>query len=143
MLSLTTSLFFAAMVGVSALTDVPDPKISHADYANPTLWLCRPDNKDNKCKVYLTATVIPGDGNISLERFIPAKSPKIDCFFIYPTVSLAPGYQSDFIPSAHKEIDDIRDQFALGRCVPSVRAHVSSGFEKPNQAEEQSITSIR
>lgn len=109
---LMASLLFAAMVSGNAQTGVPDPKIPHADYANPALWLCRPDLKDNKCKVDLTATVIPGDGKISVEKFVPAKDPKIDCFFVYPTVSLDPGYQSDFVPAAHEEIDDIRDQFA-------------------------------
>jgi len=109
---LTTSFFFAVMAGVSALAEVPDPTVPHADYANPALWLCRPDLKDNKCKADLTATVIPGNGKLTIEKFVPAKDPKIDCFFVYPTVSLDPGYQSDFIPGAHEEIDDIRDQFA-------------------------------
>ena len=109
---LIASLLFAAAVGESVPAQVPDSKIPHADYANRALWLCRPDLKDNKCKVDLTATVIPGDGKISIEKFVAAKDPKIDCFFVYPTVSLDSGYQSDFVPGAHEEIDDIRDQFA-------------------------------
>src|SRR6185437_14492850 len=32
-------------------------------------------------------------------------------FFVYPTVSFDPGYQSDFVPG-NEEINDIREQFA-------------------------------
>ena len=106
------SLFLLAMSSGRVLADVPDSKVPHADYANPALWLCRPDLKDNKCKVDLTATVIPGNGKLSIEKFVAAKDPKIDCFFVYPTVSMDPGYQSDFVPGEHEEIADIRDQFA-------------------------------
>jgi hypothetical protein len=99
-----------AMV-TSAAAQAPDPKIPHADYANPALWLCRPDLKDNRCKVDLNATVIAANGKTSIEKFVPAKDPKIDCFFVYPTVSMDPGWQSDFVPDK-MEWDDVKLQFA-------------------------------
>jgi hypothetical protein len=98
-------------VVTSAAAQAPDPKIPHADYANPALWLCRPDLKDNKCKVDLDATVIAANGKTTIEKFVPAKDPKVDCFFVYPTVSMDPGWQSDFVPD-HMEWDDIKLQFA-------------------------------
>ncbi len=98
-------------VTTSVQAQAPDPAVAHADYANPSLWLCRPDLRDNKCKVDLDATVIALNGKTTLEKFVPAKDPKIDCFFVYPTVSLDPGWQSDFVAD-HMEWDDIRLQFA-------------------------------
>lgn len=89
----------------------PDPTVPHADYADPALWLCRPDLKDNRCKVDLTATVVAPSGKQSVERFKPAKDPKVDCFFVYPTVSNDPGWISDFEANAD-EWDDIKLQFA-------------------------------
>ncbi len=101
----------ALTIATSAAAQAPDPTVAHADYANPALWLCRPDLKDNKCKVDLDATSIAASGKLTVEKFAPAKDPKIDCFFVYPTVSMDPGWQSDFVPD-HMEFDDIKLQFA-------------------------------
>lgn len=101
----------ATLFAPPALAQAPDPKIPHADYANPALWLCRPGLKDDKCKVALDATVIAPSGKTSVEKYVPAKDPKIDCFFVYPTVSKDPGYQSDFVAD-EMEWDDVKLQFA-------------------------------
>src|SRR5262245_35494474 len=45
-----------------AAQPLPDAKIAHADYANPSLWLCRPGVPGDKCKINLDATVIAPDG---------------------------------------------------------------------------------
>lgn len=101
-----------ALLGAhSAMAQAPDATVAHADYAQPALWLCRPDLADNRCKVDLTATVVAPGGRLSVERYVPAKDPKVDCFFIYPTVSNDPGWFSDFSPNAD-EWDDIKLQFA-------------------------------
>ncbi|MBO9544530.1 DUF3089 domain-containing protein [Caulobacter sp.] len=101
----------AVLHGGGALAWAPDPTVAHADYADPALWLCRPDLQDNRCKVDLDATVIAPSGKMTVERYAPAKDPKVDCFFIYPTVSNDPGWISDFEANAD-EWDDIRLQFA-------------------------------
>ncbi|MET3666553.1 DUF3089 domain-containing protein [Caulobacter sp. 1776] len=95
----------------AALARVPDPAVQHADYTDPALWLCRPDLADNRCEVDLDATVIAPSGRMTVERYVPAKDPKIDCFFVYPTVSNDPGWISDFEANAD-EWDNIRLQFA-------------------------------
>lgn len=87
------------------------PTIAHADYADPALWLCRPDLKADRCRVNIDATVIAADGSTRLERHVRAKAPPIDCFFVYPTVSRDPGWQSDFEPGP-EEVQDIKQQFA-------------------------------
>jgi hypothetical protein len=94
-----------------ALAQAPDPTVQHPDYADPALWLCRPDLQDNRCKVDLNATVIAPSGRMTIERHVPAKDPRIDCFFVYPTVSNDAGWLSDFSPDA-AEWDDIKVQFA-------------------------------
>ncbi len=100
-----------ALGAPAAMAQAPDPAAPHADYSNPKLWLCRPDLADNKCKVDLDATIVKPNGKTAVEKFKAAKYPKIDCFFVYPTVSLDPGWQSDFDVDK-MEIDDIRIQFA-------------------------------
>jgi hypothetical protein len=111
MRGMIASAILAAMASGVAGAQAPDPTVAHADYANSALWLCRPDLKDNKCKINLDATIIKANGKTSLEKFKAAKDPGIDCFFVYPTVSLDPGWQSDF-DADKMEIDDIKLQFA-------------------------------
>ena len=52
-----------------------------------TVWLCKPGLADNPCRASLTATVIEGDGSTRVERTRLARRPKVDCFYVYPTVS--------------------------------------------------------
>ncbi|MET0275145.1 MAG: DUF3089 domain-containing protein [Phenylobacterium sp.] len=106
-----TGLALALSLHGAAQAQAPDPKVAHADYADAALWLCRPDLAENRCKVDLDATVVAPSGRLSVERFVPAKAPKVDCFFVYPTVSNDPTWQSDFQPDA-MEFDDVRLQFA-------------------------------
>lgn len=105
------ALVLALALQAQAQAQAPDPTVGHADYANPALWLCRPDLKDNRCKVDLDATVIAANGKTTVEKFAPAKDPKIDCFFVYPTVSLDTGWQSDFAAD-RMEWDDVKLQLA-------------------------------
>ena len=87
------------------------PAAPKVDYSNSALWLCKPGLADDKCKINLDATIIKANGNTSVEKYRAAKDPKIDCFFVYPTVSLDTGWQSDF-EADKMEIDDIKLQFA-------------------------------
>ena len=52
-----------------------------------TVWLCKPGRAANPCARSLTTTVIEPDGSRTMERARPARKPKIDCFYVYPTVS--------------------------------------------------------
>jgi Protein of unknown function (DUF3089) len=66
--------------------------------AHPTVWLCRPGMADNPCEGGLDATVIADDGKQSVEPFQPAKDPKIDCFYVYPTLSQAKSVNAPLAP---------------------------------------------
>ncbi len=56
---------------------------------HPTVWVCRPGMASNPCESGLDATVIQTDGKQSVQPFTAARDPKIDCFYLYPTVSQA------------------------------------------------------
>jgi hypothetical protein len=94
-----------------ALQPLPAVDVAHADFANPSLWLCRPGLADDKCKINLDATIIGKDGRTSIEKYAAATDPKVDCFFVYPTVSDDKTWASDWTVDK-MEIEDIKLQFA-------------------------------
>ena len=69
-----------------AATASRSPAAGPTAAAAPTVWLCRPGMARNPCEGNLDATVVTRTGR-SVERFVPARDPKIDCFYVYPTVS--------------------------------------------------------
>jgi hypothetical protein len=53
-----------------------------------TVWLCRPGETDNPCASSLTSTVVTPSGATHVERAaVDAADPKVDCFYVYPTIS--------------------------------------------------------
>lgn len=73
-------------------------RTSSSDYADGTMWLCRPDLPSDACRLDLTTTVIEPDGTHTVEPHAPAHDAPVDCFYIYPTVDLGvvPGNHTDF-----------------------------------------------
>jgi hypothetical protein len=71
-------------------------------YADPAHWVCRPDKVD-PCDPGLDATVVEADGRLVPEPFKPAVDPKIDCFYVYPTISRDPTPNSDLIAGDTEE----------------------------------------
>ena len=87
------------------------PDYSSETYSDLATWLCHPDI-DDVCDESLEATVIHADGSIEVEPFEPAEDPSIDCFYVYPTVSVDPGANSDLIPDPDFEGLTARNQVA-------------------------------
>jgi Protein of unknown function (DUF3089) len=53
-----------------------------------TVWLCRPGLPHNPCTPSLTTTqATPSGKPLGVHTVRPVNSPKIDCFYVYPTVS--------------------------------------------------------
>ena len=50
-------------------------------------WLCRPGLPSNPCSTNLTSTVVPESGPTEVQHSSPAADPRVDCFYVYPTVS--------------------------------------------------------
>ena len=52
-----------------------------------TVWLCRPGLASNPCTSDRTATVVSRSGASRVQKSKASKTPPIDCFYVYPTVS--------------------------------------------------------
>jgi hypothetical protein len=68
------------------------------DYADTSLWLCRPDLAEDHCRTDLSATEVRLDGSLVRVPHEPANEPDIDCFYVYPTVTgllALPGNETD------------------------------------------------
>ena len=80
-------------------------------YADTASWLCRPD-ADDVCDEDLDATVVNADGSVEVEPFEPTEDAPIDCFYVYPTVSVDPEANSDLVPDPDFEGFAVRNQAA-------------------------------
>jgi hypothetical protein len=89
----------------------PYPGYESVVYADPANWLCRPD-QDDVCDRELDATSVRASGKTRIESFKAARKPKFDCFYVYPTISLDPGGNSDFVPGENEELFVVRQQAA-------------------------------
>ena len=72
--------------------------------------MCRPGH-NSACDVDLDTTIVKADGSLEVEKFKADPDPKIDCFYVYPTVSLDSTPNSDLTPGA-EENSVVRAQFA-------------------------------
>ncbi len=78
-----------AMTGCGSRRSSPATTTSAAA-ASGTVWLCRPGQAPNPCLTSLATTVVEPNGATHVVRASPAKSPAVDCFYVYPTVSNQP-----------------------------------------------------
>lgn len=76
------------------------PTTASPDYADKANWACRPDVDGDACDRDLTAVEVLPNGTTQLVPHQRAPAPKIDCFYIYPTVDLNP------LPGLHQSIQD-------------------------------------
>jgi hypothetical protein len=61
-----------------------------------TTWLCRPGIADNPCKPGFATTTVSPSGQVGEARNVkPDRKRKVDCFYVYPTVSDDPSPNSD------------------------------------------------
>jgi hypothetical protein len=116
----TTSIVFSTLAllaaiagpaGAGSLAGDPYPGYRSEVYADPAHWMCRPDT-DDVCDHDLDATSVRASGQVRLERWHPARSPKIDCFYVYPTISTDEGGNSDLVPGDDQELFVVRQQAA-------------------------------
>jgi hypothetical protein len=80
-----------SVVGVAAALSLCAPAASAED----TVWLCKPGAEPNPCRGSLAATVYSTSGESRYQDFALPRRPRIDCFYVYPTVSQQPGSNSD------------------------------------------------
>ena len=105
-LDASSSVLDAALSGNGdAATDGGAPA---ADYAKAENWLCRPDRPTDACHVNLDTTIVKADGTLEVEKFTAAANPPVDCFYVYPTVSLDSTPNSDLVPGEEENAGDHR-----------------------------------
>lgn len=80
------------------------------DYSKGETWLCRPGRQD-ACAVDLTTTIVAANGKLTEEKWAANPNAQIDCFYVYPTVSLDPTPNSD-MNAGPEELSVIKQQFA-------------------------------
>jgi hypothetical protein len=80
----------AALRGLLLATVVLAANVAPAAAATTpaTVWLCRPGLANNPCNPsQKTTRYTPAGAPTGVEDLEPARHPKIDCFYLYPTVS--------------------------------------------------------
>jgi hypothetical protein len=81
---------------------------STAGAAPKPVWLCKPGIEDNPCEPSLKTTDLsPTSEQLGIDKVKAARRPKVDCFYVYPTVSDQPA------PQANLEIDPVLRSVAL------------------------------
>ena len=89
----------ALLVATPATAQTP----ATVDYTNATNWLCLPGRGDICARPLATVDVNPA-GYGARTTTAPAKTPAIDCFYVYPTVSRDSGLNSDLVMDAENEL---------------------------------------
>ncbi len=93
--------------------------VDKIDYSKPETWLCRPGRTDDACAIDLTTTVIAANGTMTKETWAGNPKAPIDCFYVYPTVSMDQSTNSD-MTAGNEERNVVRQQFArfASQCRP-------------------------
>jgi Protein of unknown function (DUF3089) len=86
-----SAVALAAALPLHAQTPAPTPA---PDYSKDSAWLCLPGRSD-VCSTLLPTTALGPDGYGSTALSMVAKDPRLDCFYVYPTVSRDQGLNSD------------------------------------------------
>jgi Protein of unknown function (DUF3089) len=133
---LRAGVFIAGIALALAATVVAGAPVSgaglQADYADMHNWLCWPGKSLDACQLDLTTTVVAADGHTRVDRVRSAAKPAIDCFYVYPTVSLDPEANAS-LAIEPEERTIVRAQFAYfgTRCrlfAPVYRQRTIAGY---------------
>ena len=80
------------------------------DYTKDSSWLCLPSRVDT-CSTPLPTTALNPNGYGSTGQSSVAQDPRLDCFYVYPTVSRDQGLNSD-LNTGPEEKSAVTTQFA-------------------------------
>ena len=68
-----------------------------------TTWLCRPGLADNPCLTDQATTLVEPSGATRVVPSAPAAHPRVDCFYVYPTISDEPTVNADLAVGFRQE----------------------------------------
>ena len=103
------ALFWALLTTTAVFAQTAD-KPAKNDYSKGETWLCRPGRKD-ACAADLTTTIVEANGKLTQEKFEANPNAPIDCFYVYPTVSLDTTPNSD-MNAGPEELRVVQHQLA-------------------------------
>ena len=83
----------ALLAALGALAALTGPGAASAPAE--TVWLCKPGVEPDPCYGSLQTTAIAPDGSASVQDPPLPRRRRIDCFYVYPTVSEDPGINAD------------------------------------------------
>lgn len=92
------------LLGAAQAAAAPPPPVTTSSalgYGYDASWLCLPGRADS-CSTPLATTALTRQGYGSSGQVRPAASPKLDCFYVYPTVSQDRGLNSDLAPNEER-----------------------------------------
>jgi hypothetical protein len=110
---IATGLMLAAGHGWAQTppTSPPAAPLPPVDYADKGNWVCWPGATPNACDIDLSTTVVGADGSMTAEPFKADAAAPIDCFYVYPTVSIDPGVLAN-LAVERAELQVVKQQFA-------------------------------
>jgi len=86
----------ALVLGLTGFSSTPVLAQDVPHYERDSAWLCLPGRAD-ACGRPLDTTALNANGYGSTGQVVPARDSKVDCFYVYPTVSRDPGLNSDLV----------------------------------------------
>ena len=95
-LMLALGLAQAAAAAAAQSPSPAAPVVAPPEYRNAANWLCLPTRTD-VCSTPLATTALSPRGYGSTGPSVVAVRPRIDCFYVYPTVSQDRGLNSDLV----------------------------------------------
>lgn len=98
--ALLTGTFLSGVAGMGTVAIMGNAASAYAAVpraaaTEPTVWLCRPGLAANPCAADRTTTLVAADGTTRTQGPVTAKSRPVDCFYVYPTVSLQPAINAN------------------------------------------------
>jgi hypothetical protein len=101
----------AAGVGLPLAADATLPPGGEVapDYSDPASWMCSPSGTD--CSDNGERVIVAANGTLTPIETTDALPPEIDCFYVYPTISMDQSLNSDLAPH-DEEIWVMRNQAA-------------------------------
>ena len=103
---ITLAAFAAGLLAFAAFASpaaAQAPAVAdHNDYSKAENWLCWPGRTD-ACSGDNTSTVVTADGKATKEAWKADPKAPIDCFYVYPTVSMDKSVLSDMTPNAEEQ----------------------------------------
>jgi len=121
-----------------ALACLAAPGVAHGQ----TTWLCRPGLAANPCTTSLATSVVRADGTSTIRRFRRPARPPVDCFYVYPTVSLQPTVNANLdIDPAERGVATLQASRFSQACrvfAPMYRQITLAGIAQPGGINAQS-----